>query len=78
MIGKTAAQIMEEFTKYKYKNKSTGKKLYGVLNWHLYKKLVDAGQYKTIEKLCFSTDIKANGWRRPALLKKLRRTFSTS
>jgi len=32
-------------------------------------------QYMTIEELGFSTEVKANGWRRPALLKKLRRTF---
>ncbi len=32
-------------------------------------------QYMTVEKLCFATEVKANGWRRPALLKKLRRTF---
>ena len=35
-------------------------------------------QYKTIENFCFSTDVKANGWRRPALLKKLRRAFWAS
>jgi len=35
-------------------------------------------QYKTIENLCFSTEVKANGWRRPVLLERLRRTFSTS
>ncbi|MFC2060838.1 16S rRNA (cytosine(1402)-N(4))-methyltransferase RsmH [Chloroflexota bacterium] len=34
-------------------------------------------QYKTIEKLCFSVGIKANGWRRPALLRRLRQDFST-
>lgn len=33
-------------------------------------------QYKAIEKLCFSVEIKANGWRRPTLLKKLRHAFS--
>ncbi len=33
-------------------------------------------QYKTIEKLCFSVGIKTGGWRKPALLKKLRQTFS--
>ena len=32
-------------------------------------------QYMTIEELGFSTEVKTNGWRRPALLKKLRRTF---
>jgi len=32
-------------------------------------------QYMTVEELGFSTEVKANGWRRPALLKKLRRTF---
>lgn len=35
-------------------------------------------QYKTVEKLCFSTDIKANGWRRPFLLKKLEGVFRYS
>jgi len=33
-------------------------------------------QYKTIEKLCFSVEVKDNGWRRPTLLKKLREAFS--
>ncbi len=33
-------------------------------------------QYKTMEKLCFSVKVKNNGWRRPALLKKLRVAFS--
>jgi len=32
--------------------------------------------YQTAEKLCFATDVKAGGWRRPAQLKKLRVTFS--
>jgi len=35
-------------------------------------------QYSTAEKLCFSVEVKANGWRRPALLKKLRMTFSAA
>ena len=34
-------------------------------------------QYMTIEELCFSKEISANGWRRPAVLKKLQRTFAT-
>jgi 16S rRNA (cytosine1402-N4)-methyltransferase len=32
--------------------------------------------YETAESLCFTTEIKAGGWRRPALLKKLRTAFS--
>ncbi|MFC1904610.1 16S rRNA (cytosine(1402)-N(4))-methyltransferase RsmH [Chloroflexota bacterium] len=32
-------------------------------------------QYQTIEKLCFSVGINDNGWRRPAVLKKLRGSF---
>jgi 16S rRNA (cytosine1402-N4)-methyltransferase len=32
-------------------------------------------QYMTVEELGFSTEIKDNGWRRPALLRKLRSTF---
>ena len=36
------------------------------------------GQYKTIENLCFSVEVKANGWRRPALLKRLQQAFSTA
>jgi len=35
-------------------------------------------QYKNIEKLCFSVEIKANGWRRPTLLRRLRQAFSVS
>ena len=35
-------------------------------------------QYKSIEKLCFSVEIKANGWRRPTLLRKLRQAFSVA
>ncbi len=35
-------------------------------------------QYKTIEKLCFSVGVETGGWRKPALLKKLRQAFSTS
>ena len=35
-------------------------------------------QYKTIEKLWFSMKGKANGWRRPALLKKLQQAFAMS
>jgi len=34
--------------------------------------------YSIAEKLCFSVEVKANGWRRPALLKKLRMTFSAA
>jgi len=34
--------------------------------------------YKVAEKLSFLAGGKANGWRRPALLKKLRMTFSLS
>ncbi len=34
-------------------------------------------QYKTIEKLCSSMEVKANGWRRPAMLKKLQEAFLT-
>ncbi len=33
--------------------------------------------YQTAEKLCLAMDVKAGGWRRPALLEKLRMTFST-
>jgi len=33
--------------------------------------------YQAAEKLCFATDVKAGGWRRPAQLKKLRVTFSS-
>jgi len=33
------------------------------------------GQYMTVEELGGSTEIKANGWRRPALLRRLRSTF---
>jgi len=32
------------------------------------------GYYKAAEKMCFSVEVKANGWRRPALLKKLRQS----
>jgi 16S rRNA (cytosine1402-N4)-methyltransferase len=35
-------------------------------------------QYNIVEELGFSTELKPNGWRRPALLKKLRRTFLAS
>ena len=31
--------------------------------------------YKIVENLCSSAEIKANGWRRPTLLKKLRQAF---
>ena len=31
--------------------------------------------YKIVERLCSSAEVKANGWRRPTLLKKLRQTF---
>jgi len=33
--------------------------------------------YQTAEKLCFATDVKTGGWRRPAQLKKLRVAFSS-
>jgi len=33
--------------------------------------------YKTAENLCFSAEVKAGGWRRPALLKKLSRSFDS-
>lgn len=35
-------------------------------------------QYKSIEKLCFSVEIKANGWRRPILLRRLRQAFAVA
>jgi 16S rRNA (cytosine1402-N4)-methyltransferase len=31
--------------------------------------------YKFIERLCSTTEVKANGWRRPVLLKRLRQAF---
>ncbi|MBA7489743.1 Ribosomal RNA small subunit methyltransferase H [subsurface metagenome] len=31
--------------------------------------------YKIVERLCSSAELKANGWKRPTLLKKLRQTF---
>jgi len=31
--------------------------------------------YEIVERLCSSTEVKANGWRRPTLLKRLRETF---
>jgi len=31
--------------------------------------------YQIVERLCSSTEVKANGWRRPTLLKKLRQAF---
>jgi len=31
--------------------------------------------YSIVKRLCSSTEVKANGWRRPALLKKLRQAF---
>jgi len=34
-------------------------------------------QYMTAAKLCFSTEVKTNGWRRPVFLKKLQEVFST-
>jgi len=34
--------------------------------------------YETVEKLCFLVGDKANGWRRPALLNRLRMTFLAS
>ena len=33
-------------------------------------------QYVTVEKACFSTEVGANGWRKPAVLKKLQSTFA--
>lgn len=32
--------------------------------------------YKTTERLCFSTEVEAVGWRRPAILEKLQRVFA--
>ena len=32
-------------------------------------------QYKTVEKLCFSADVRGNGWRRPAMMRKLQGLF---
>jgi 16S rRNA (cytosine1402-N4)-methyltransferase len=40
--------------------------------------LLQDEQYKNIERLCFSVEIKANGWRRPSLLRKLRQAFSVA
>ncbi len=34
--------------------------------------------YKVVESLCSSTEIKANGWRRPLSLSRLRQTFLTA
>jgi len=34
--------------------------------------------YKIVERLCSLTEVKANGWRRPILLKKLRYAFLTA
>ncbi len=34
--------------------------------------------YETAEKMCFSTEVGLVGWRRPALLKKLRQAFSAA
>ncbi|MFC2048107.1 16S rRNA (cytosine(1402)-N(4))-methyltransferase RsmH [Chloroflexota bacterium] len=34
--------------------------------------------YRIVERLCSSTEIKANGWRRPVLLSKLREAFLTA
>ena len=34
--------------------------------------------FKTTEKLCFSVEVKAGGWRRPVLLERLRRAFSAA
>ncbi len=33
------------------------------------------GYYKAAEKMCFAVEVRANGWRRPSLLKKLRRSL---
>ncbi len=40
--------------------------------------IVQEEQYKIVERLCSSVEVKANGWRRPALLKKLRQAFLTA
>ena len=37
--------------------------------------IIQDEQYGTVEKLCFSLKANGGGWRRPALLKKLQRTF---
>ncbi len=34
--------------------------------------------YNIVERLCSSAEVKANGWRRPTLLKKLRQVFLTA
>jgi len=34
--------------------------------------------YQIVERLCSSTEVKANAWRRPTLLKKLRQVFLTA
>ena len=34
--------------------------------------------YKMVEKLCSSTEVKSNGWRRPVFLQKLRHAFLTA
>jgi len=34
--------------------------------------------YRIVERLCSSAEVKANGWRRPTLLKKLRHAFLTA
>jgi len=38
----------------------------------------DEEYYKTTEKLCFSTEVKNVGWRRPAILKKLHSVYAAS
>jgi len=35
-------------------------------------------QYLTVERLCYAMEGQANGWRRPALLKKLQQAFATA
>lgn len=34
--------------------------------------------YRVVERLCFATEIRANAWRRPVLLKRLREVFLTT
>jgi hypothetical protein len=40
--------------------------------------VVQDEQYRNIERLCCSMEIKDNGWRRPTLLRKLRQAFSVA
>jgi len=42
-------------------------------------RIVSQGEhYKVIERLCSLAEVKANGWRRPTLLTKLRQTFAAA